>query len=111
MSESRSSSGALVVVAGGTALFAAALLAPSLCTAESAIGSHSASSQLSIRVVVPPVLRVLQITPVKDGYEYRIWTNTKSASINGREYRFDRVGEHTLKVPAAEQGVVVVHGL
>ncbi|MDH6590519.1 hypothetical protein M2165_000408 [Variovorax sp. TBS-050B] len=79
--------------------------------AESTIGATRASSQLSIRVVVPPVLQVLQITPVKDGYEYRIWTNTKSASINGREYRFDRVGEHTLQVPGAAQGVVLVHGL
>ena len=92
-------------------LSAVLLLQPSLGGAESAVGTNSASSQLSIRLVVPRVLRVLQVTPVKDGYEYRIWTNTKSASINGREYRFDRVGEHTLKVPASEQGVFLVHGL
>ena len=55
--------------------------------------------------------RVVQVTPLKDGYEYRIWTNTGSASFNGREYRFPKVGEYTLKVPSSPRGVYLIHGL
>ena len=51
-----------------------------------------------VTLVVPPVFNVLEVTPVKDGYEYRVWTNTKSVVIRGREYRFSKVGETTLKV-------------
>jgi len=89
----------------------ALLLLPPACVAEATLGVDSATGQLSFRVVVPPVIRVLQVTPVKDGHEYRIWTNTKSAYINGREYRFSRVGEHTLKVPLSPKGLYLVHGL
>ena len=87
------------------------LLAPLLCAGESKLGSTSATAHLSFRVVIPPVFRVLQVTPVKDGYEYRVWTNTPSILLNGREYRFTRVGETTLTVPAAPAGVFIVHGL
>ena len=31
--------------------------------------------------------------------------------LNGHEYRFHRVGETTLTVPAAPQGLLLVHGL
>jgi hypothetical protein len=31
--------------------------------------------------------------------------------LNGREYRFRRVGETTLKVPTPPQGLLLVHGL
>jgi hypothetical protein len=51
-----------------------------------------------VTLVVPPIFNVLGVTPVKDGYEYRVWTNTKSVVIRGREYRFSKVGETTLKV-------------
>jgi hypothetical protein len=89
----------------------ALLLLPPVCVAEATLGVDSATGQLSFKVVVPPVLRVLQVTPLKDGHEYRIWTNTRSAYINGREYRFTKVGEQTLKVPASPQGMFLVHGL
>lgn len=75
------------------------------------LGAHSATSRLAFRVVVPPVLRVLQVRPLADGHEYRIWTNTRSIVINGREYRFNQPGETTLKLPAASTGSLVVHGL
>jgi hypothetical protein len=87
------------------------LLAPSFCIAESTLGSTSASSHLSFRVVIPPVFRVLQITPVKEGYQYRVWTNVPSILLNGIEYRFSRVGETLLTIPAPPPGVFIVHGL
>lgn len=93
------------------ALFALFLMPP-LCMAENAMGSNGAAAQhqnqLSIRLVVRPVLRVLDVTPVKDGQQYRIWTNMKSATFQGREYRFDRIGEHTLTVPGNAQPVALV---
>jgi hypothetical protein len=89
----------------------AAMLAPVLCAAESGLGSQSATSHLSFRVVIPPVFRILQVTQIKDGYEYRVWTNKPSILLNGREFRFSSVGETTLVVPAATAGVFVVHGL
>ena len=104
MSGSRLSTGVCIKSA-----LSALLLLPPACTAEAPTGS--ASRQLGFRVVVPPVLRVLQVTPLQDGYEYRIWTNTRSAFFNGREYRFARVGEHTLRLPSPPQGMVLVHGL
>jgi hypothetical protein len=87
------------------------LLAPSFCIAESTLGSTSASSHLSFRVVIPPVFRVLQVTPVKEGYQYRVWTNVPSVLLNGIEYRFTRVGETQLTIPAPPTDVFVVHGL
>lgn len=93
------------------ALAAWLLLVPPVCTAESTLGSGRATAQLGFKIVVPPVMRVLQVTALQDGYEYRIWTNTRSAHFNGREYRFSKVGEHTLKVPSSPQGVYLVHGL
>ena len=89
----------------------ALLVLPPVCTAETMLGSGRATGQLSFKVVVPPVMRVVQVTPLKDGYEYRIWTNTGSASFNGREYRFPKVGEYTLKVPSSPRGVYLIHGL
>lgn len=62
-------------------------------------------------MVVPPVLRVLQVTPVADGYTYRVWTNMRSAFIGARAYRFDHVGESTVHVPAAPGDAWIVHGL
>lgn len=87
------------------------LLAPLLCAGESKLGSTSATAHLSFTVVIPPVFRVLQVTPVKEGYEYRVWTNTRSILLNGREYRFQNIGETTLTLPASAQGVFIVHGL
>lgn len=89
----------------------AALLAPALCAAESTLGTNSATAHLSFKVVIPPVFRVLQVTPVANGYQYRVWTNTRSVMFNGREYRFNSVGESTLTVPASRDGIYIVHGL
>ncbi|VTU14839.1 hypothetical protein RA8CHR_00777 [Variovorax sp. RA8] len=60
---------------------------------------------------MPPVFRVLQVTPMAGGFEYRTWTNQRSVILDGRECRFDQVGENTLKVPAAPSALYVVHGL
>lgn len=107
MSGSRLSAGVCL----NGALFALLLLLPPVCAAESMLGRGAATGHLGFNVVVPPVMRVLQVTALQDGYEYRIWTNTRSAVFNGREYRFSRVGEYTLKVPSSPQGVYLVHGL
>jgi hypothetical protein len=92
----------------------AVMLVPLACAAESTVaapGASSASAHLSFRIVVPPVFRVLQITPVKEGLQYRVWTNMSSILLNGIEYRFNRVGESTLTIPAPPDGVFIVHGL
>lgn len=99
--------------AGGAVipLLGALMFVPAPCRAESTYGSGSASARLHITVVVPPVFRVLDVTPVDGGYEYRVWTNMKSAVIGGREYRFDRIGESTVRVPTAPADTWIVHGL
>ncbi|MEZ2298868.1 hypothetical protein [Variovorax sp. RCC_210] len=100
-------------VAGALALALAGVgtLVPLPSRAESGYGSGSASARVHITVVVPPVFRVLQVTPVADGYEYRVWTNMKLVAIGGREYRFDHVGENTVRVPTAPGDTWIVHGL
>ena len=92
------------------------LLAPLLFTplpgaAASGAGSGSATAQLRITVVVPPVFRVLQVTPAAGGYDYRVWTNMQSVVIGGRAYRFDHIGESTVRVPTAPGDTWIVHGL
>jgi len=92
--------------------FAVALcLAPMLCVADSMHGASSATSQLRITVIVPPVFRVLQVTPTSEGYDYRVWTNMRSVVFGGREYRFDRIGETTLRLRTSPDQVWMVHGL
>lgn len=80
------------------------------CAAESVAGSSRATAHISFNVHVPPVFKVLQATPVAGGYEYRVWANMKSIAINGKEYRFTRVGETTLFVSSSKD-TFVVHGL
>jgi hypothetical protein len=99
---------------GARGILLAVMLAPMACVAETgaaAPGASSASAHLSFRIVVPPVFRVLQITPVKEGFQYRVWTNMPSILLNGIEYRFNRVGETLLTIPAPPEGVFIVHGL
>jgi len=80
------------------------------CASESSMGTRSATAQISFRVNVPPVFKILQTTAVAGGYEYRVWANMKSIVLNGKEYRFARVGETTLFVSSSEDAVIV-HGL
>jgi len=75
---------------------------PPPSSAEPLRGEGTASSQLKISLVVRPVFKVLEVTPVKDGYIYSVWTNTRSMVIGGREYRFTSAGETTLKVDGRE---------
>ncbi len=91
--------------------FSALLLLLLTCATETALGVNSATGRLTFTVIVPPVFRVLRVTPATDGYEYRIWTNRKSVVLNGREFRFNRVGETTLKLPVPSNGLFVMHGL
>jgi hypothetical protein len=86
------------------------LFLPRLGVAESAAGTNSATGGLKVMVTIVPVFRVLQVTAGPNGYEYRIWTNTKSVVINGRGYRFSKVGETTLTVPASSNGAFIVDG-
>ncbi|RTQ32123.1 hypothetical protein EJP69_22885 [Variovorax gossypii] len=95
----------------GRAALAALLLTPMLSVAENGFGTNSATARLRFTVIVPPVFRVLQVTPTADGYDYLIWTNMKSVMIGGREYRFTRLGENTVRVPTAPGDTWVVHGL
>jgi hypothetical protein len=97
----QSGRGALVVL----------LFTPMLCVAENGFGSNAATARLRITVIVPPVFRVLQVTPTAEGYDYRIWTNMKSIMLGGREYRFTRLGENTLTLRIPPEGVWIVHGL
>jgi hypothetical protein len=82
-----------------------------LCVAENGFGSGAVTARLRITVVVPPVFRVLQVTQTAEGYDYRIWTNMKSVMLGGREYRFARLGENTVRVPTAPGDTWVIHGL
>lgn len=95
----------------GRGALAALLLAPMLCAAENGFGSNAATARLRIAVIVPPVFRVLQVTPTAEGYEYRVWTNMKSIVFGGREYRFANLGENTLSLRIPPGSVWVVHGL
>ncbi|RYF66769.1 MAG: hypothetical protein EOO22_20495 [Comamonadaceae bacterium] len=81
------------------------------CAAESRLSEQgSASAHLNFRIVVPPVFRVLQVTPAGADDEYRVWTNMRSIKLNSVEYRFQRVGEAVLRVPRARDAWIV-HGL
>lgn len=111
MTGSRLPNGRRFHVAANALLLAPLVLVPLPCLAESGSGSESASARLRITVVVPPVFRVLQITPTAEGYDYRVWTNMKSIVIGGRAYRIDRVGESTLSVRAAPRDAWIVYGL
>lgn len=87
------------------------LLVPLCCAADADPSPARASARLRFTVVIPPVFRVLQVTPTPAGYEYRVWTNTRSILLNGRAYRFPHVGETTLTLPPSAQGMFIVHGL
>ncbi|VTU20841.1 hypothetical protein H4CHR_00667 [Variovorax sp. PBS-H4] len=89
----------------------ALLLLPLACVAETRVGADSATARLGFTVIVPPVFRVLKVTPAAGGFEYRVWTNQRSVVLNGQEYRFNQVGESALKVPWAPSALHVVHGL
>lgn len=81
--------------------------------AGSAVGTDSASAQLNLRVVVLPVLRVLDIRPGEEGMLLmRIWTNMPSAMLDGKLYHFSAVGEHVLRMPRpAEHAVYITYDL
>ncbi|MEO8248639.1 MAG: hypothetical protein ABI589_04645 [Burkholderiales bacterium] len=89
----------------------AMLVIPLCCLAESRVSSGNASARLNFRVTIPPVFRVLQSTPVEGGIDHRVWTNMKSIVINGTDYRFARVGEARLHLPASPRGDFIIHGL
>ncbi|NDZ12722.1 hypothetical protein C7T35_10200 [Variovorax sp. WS11] len=80
------------------------------CAAESGGGTSSATANIKFTVEVSPVFKVLRTTPAVDGYEYRIWTNIKSVVIDGKEYRFNGVGEAIVFIPSSKGGFIV-HGL
>jgi hypothetical protein len=86
------------------------LFLPRPGVAESAGGANNATGGLKVMVTIVPVFRVLQVTAGANGYEYRIWTNIKSVVINGREYRFSKVGETTLTLPASSNDAFIVDG-
>lgn len=86
---------------------AAGLLLPLAGAAQSTVGLKNvkaASTELSVSLTVRPAFRILDVMPVPGGHEYRVWTNMKSMHLNGREYRFQRVGENTFVVPSLVAG-------
>ncbi len=74
------------------------LLPLRLGSAEPMHGMGSATARFNVTMIVLPTFKVLQVTPVNGGHEYRVWTNMKSVLIKGREYRFDKVGETAFTV-------------
>ncbi|WP_235505809.1 hypothetical protein [Variovorax sp. Root411] len=74
-------------------LLLALSLQPGVGSAEPMRGMNGASGRFSLTMVVLPTFKVLEVTPAKGGYEYRVWTNMTSVLIKGREYRFDKIGE------------------
>jgi hypothetical protein len=78
---------------------------PLPCAAQPLRGASSATGQIRVTLVVVPVFNVLEVARVKDGYEYRVWTNRRSVVIGGREYRFGRAGEATLRVDGRESDI------
>ncbi|SET87784.1 hypothetical protein [Variovorax sp. OV084] len=73
-----------------------------LSSAEPTRGTNSATGWFNLTMVVLPTFKVLEVTPVKGGHEYRVWTNMASVLIKGREYRFDKVGEVTFMVAGTD---------
>jgi len=73
-----------------------------LSSAEPTRGTNSATGWFNLTMVVLPTFKVLEVTPVKGGHEYRVWTNMKSVLIKGREYRFDKIGEVTFMVAGTD---------
>ena len=69
-----------------------------LSSAEPTHGMNSSTARLTVSMVVLPTFKVLEVTPVKGGHDYRVWTNMKTVLIKGREYRFDKIGETTFMV-------------
>jgi len=77
------------------------------CLAEATMGAASASARVTLRVIVPPVFRILQVTPLPGARAYRVWTNMASVSLQGRLYRFEHVGETTLVVPHSANALFI----
>jgi len=76
------------------------LLPLQLSSAEPARDTNKATGRFNLTINVLPTFEVLEVTPVKGGHAYRVRTNMASVTIQGREYRFDKVGETTFMVPA-----------
>lgn len=73
-----------------------------LSSAEPMRATNSATGRFNLTINVLPTFKLLDVTPVKGGHEYRVWTNMASVTIKGREYRFDKVGESTFMVPGTD---------
>ncbi|MDR6890809.1 MULTISPECIES: hypothetical protein [Variovorax] len=58
----------------------------------------SSQHRFQVMRVVLPTFKVLEVTPMRSGHAYRVWTNMKSVLIGGREYRFDKIGEASFTV-------------
>ena len=74
------------------------LLPLRLGSAEPTHSPHGATARFNVTMIVLPTFKVLQVTPVSGGHEYRVWTNMKSVLIKGREYQFDKIGETSFTV-------------
>ena len=80
---------------------ATGLLLPLQAATQSIPAHRNASTGFTVSITVRPQFRILESRPVSGGHEYRVWTNMKTVELNGREYRFERIGEATVVVPGA----------
>lgn len=80
---------------------ATGLLLPLQAATQSIPAQRNASAGFAVSITVRPQFRILESRPVGGGHEYRVWTNMKAVELNGREYRFERIGESTVVVPGA----------
>jgi hypothetical protein len=80
-----------------------------LARAESSTGVSQAQAGLMIRIVVAPTLNVLESTPVEGGYQMRVFTNQRSAQLNGQTIYFTKVGEQTVFVPTSSSSSDGLH--
>ena len=88
--------------AGAIRHFGWLLLWPALAAGPAL--AESASARFGVGITVLPTFEVRQVTPVQGGREYRVWTNMKSAQLEGREYLFGKPGEAVVFVPDANGG-------
>ncbi|AVQ83464.1 MULTISPECIES: hypothetical protein [unclassified Variovorax] len=78
------------------------LLPLQFSSAEPMRDMNSSTGRFNLTMVVLPTFKVLEVTPVKGGHAYRVWTNMRSVLIKGREYRFDKIGETTFVVAGTD---------
>jgi len=79
----------------------------SLCAAEAQYGTKSATARIQLSITVLPTFKVLSVEQVGNQYVYRVYSNMRTVTINGVEYRLNTVGEQELTLPVPPNEVIV----